>query len=100
MSLNLLSGFESNLHNNVKRKKAKYKDLIEDQRGHFSSVKFVNLSMSSLGVFDKECFTFLEMLDTIGMNKKQQHYCIMLMPLERRTIFFAVETKSGQTLNC
>jgi hypothetical protein len=22
------------------------------------------------------------------------------MPLERRTIFFAVETKSGQTLNC
>jgi hypothetical protein len=56
--------FESNLHN-VERKKAKYKDLIEDQSGHFSSVKFVNLSMSSLGVFDKECFTFLEILDTI-----------------------------------
>jgi hypothetical protein len=32
--------------------------------------------VSSLGVFDKECFTFLEMLDTIGMDKKQQHYCI------------------------
>ena len=75
----LTVGFESNLHNNVERKKAKYKDLIEDQRGHFSSVKFVNLSMSSLGVFDKECFTFLEMLDTIGMDKKQQHYCIKKM---------------------
>ena len=35
--------------------------------------------MSSLGVFDKECFTFLEMLDTIGMDKKQQHYCIKKM---------------------
>ncbi|CAB3990429.1 Hypothetical predicted protein, partial [Paramuricea clavata] len=46
--LELTVGFESNLHNNVKRKKAKYKDLIEDQRGHFNSVKFVNLSMSSL----------------------------------------------------
>ncbi|CAB3995735.1 proto-oncogene tyrosine- kinase receptor Ret-like, partial [Paramuricea clavata] len=44
----LTVGFESNLHNNVERKKAKYKDLIEDQRGHFNSVKFVNLSMSSL----------------------------------------------------
>ena len=77
--IELTVGFESNLHNNVERKKAKYKDLIEDQRGHFNSVKFVNLSMSSLGVFDKECFTFLEMLDTIGMNKKQQHYCIKKM---------------------
>jgi hypothetical protein len=34
--------FESNLHNNVECKKAKYKDLIEDQRGHFNSVKFVS----------------------------------------------------------
>jgi hypothetical protein len=71
--------FASNLHNNVERKKGKYKDLIEDQRGHFNSVKFVNLSVSSLGVLDKECFTFLEMLDTIGMDKKQQHYCIKKM---------------------
>jgi hypothetical protein len=25
---------------------------------------------------------------------------LRLMPLERRTIFFAVKTKTGQTLNC
>jgi hypothetical protein len=68
-------GFESNLHNNVERKKAKCKDLIEDQRGHFSSAKFIHLSKSSLGVFDKQCFTFLEMLVAVGMDRKQQHYC-------------------------
>ena len=61
----LTVGFETNLHNNVERKRAKYKDLMIEQSAHFPSVKFVNLSLSSLGVFDKECSTFLEMLDTI-----------------------------------
>ena len=34
---------------------ANYKDLIAKQSKHFKSVKFVNLSISSLGVFSKEC---------------------------------------------
>ena len=72
----LTVGFETNLHNNVERKKAKYLHLIEEQKEQFTSVKFVNLSISSLGVFDKECFAFVKMLDNLGFNKKQQHYCM------------------------
>ena len=42
-------------------------------------VKFVNLSLSSLGVFSDECSTFLDMMDDIGIDKKQQLYIIKKM---------------------
>ena len=38
--------------------------LIREQNKHFNKVKFVNLSISSLGVFAKECSSFLELLCT------------------------------------
>jgi hypothetical protein len=74
----LTVGFETNLHNNVERKKNKYKHLIKDleQNEDFVSVKFVNLSISSLGAFEKECSTFLKMLESIGLDKRYQQYCI------------------------
>ncbi len=45
--------------------KEKYKDLIIKLDENFVSVKFVNLSISSLGVFDKECDTFIEMMNDL-----------------------------------
>ena len=72
----LTVGFETNLHNNVERKKTKYKNLMKELNEHFPSVKFINLSISSLGVFDKECYTFLDMIQTIGLDKSHQQYCM------------------------
>ena len=54
----LTVGFETNLHNNVERKKAKYEDLIEEMKDNFVSVKFVNLPISCLGVFDRNAVHF------------------------------------------
>ena len=39
-------------------------------------MKFENLSMSSPGVFSDECSTFLDMMNDIGIGKKQQNYII------------------------
>ena len=36
-----------------------------EQKEHFNTVKFVNLSISSLGVFAKECSSFIEMLNDL-----------------------------------
>ena len=41
-------------------------------------MKFVNLSMSFLGVFSDECSTFLDMMNDIGIDKKQQHYMYII----------------------
>ena len=71
--------FESNLNNNAVRKKEKYLNLINEMSRNYRCVRFVNLSMTSLGVFSDECSTFLEMMDDIGIDKKQQRYIIKKM---------------------
>ena len=78
----LTVGFETNLRNNVQRKHAKYKDLIENLNKQFKTVKFINVSVSSRGVLDKECSTLFRMLDKLGLDKKDQQYCTKkMMPL-------------------
>ena len=75
----LTVGYESNLYNNVKRKQSKYSELIREQNEKFKSVKFVNLSISSLGVFANECSTFIEMLHDLGIEYNHEKYIIRRM---------------------
>ena len=74
--LELTVGFESNLNENVMRKKEKYVNFIKEMSRNYRCGKFVNLSMSSLGVFSDECSTFLDMMNDIGIDKKQRYYII------------------------
>ncbi len=67
--LELTVGYETNLRNNINRKHLKYKKLIMEQRNKFQCVKFINLSISALGVFDKESAAFLKMLEDIHVDK-------------------------------
>jgi hypothetical protein len=71
--------YETNLENNVKRKKAKYRELVKQLGENFNEVNFVNLSMSSLGIFAQECSTFLEMLGNVGLDKNYRTYCVRKM---------------------
>ena len=73
----LTVGYETNLHKNVERKREKY--LVKEQSKQFYSVKFINLSISSLGLFDKEYSNFIDMLNTLGMDRKHQQYYIRKM---------------------
>ena len=74
--LELTVGYETNLRNNIKRKQDKYKDVIKEQKKHFKSVEFINLSISALGVFDQESSTFLKMLNRLDINETRPKYCI------------------------
>ena len=96
----LIVGFESNLQKNVERKKSKYKELIREQNEHFNSVKFVNLSISSLGVFSKECSTFIEMLNDFGFQKQHQNYCIRRMTtIAIRTTYYIFCCRNKEWMN-
>ena len=48
-------------------------------RRNYKCVRFVNFSMSSLGVFSNECSTFFDMMNDIGIDKKQQRCVIKKM---------------------
>ena len=77
--LQLTVGLESKLNNNAVREKEKHLNFIKEMSRNYRCVKFVNLSMSSLGVFSDECSTFLDMMNDIGIDKKQQLYIIKKM---------------------
>ena len=74
--LELTVGYETNLRNNIERKQSKYAALIQDQMNHFKTVKFVNLSVSALGVFDQESSPFIEMLKKLNVDSNHQKYVI------------------------
>ena len=87
--LELSVGYESNLQTNADRKKERYKDLIAQQKKHYKSVKFVNLSISSSGIFSKECDAFLEMLNDLGLDDRHRKYCIRkIMSIAIRTTYY------------
>ena len=74
--LELTVGYETNLRNDINRKHTKYKELIEEQKKKFASVIFVNLSISALGVFDEESAAFINMLESMHLDKSHVKYII------------------------
>ena len=78
--LELTVGYETNLRNNIKRKQEKYKEVTKEQKKHFKSVEFISLSISALGVFDKEpASAFLKMLNRLDVGETQTKHCIKKM---------------------
>ena len=78
-------GYESNLRNNIERKQS-YAILIHEQIKRFKTVKFVDLSVSAIGVFSLESSAFIEMLKERNVDKTHQTYVI------RKTINVAIRS--------
>ena len=72
--LELTIEYESNLQNNATRKGQKYENLIKEQQKHYEKVKFVNLSISSLGVFSESSLGFIEMLKDLKFEKCTKYF--------------------------
>ena len=74
--LELTVGFETNLEVNAERKRAKYQSLMETLKSKYTDVKFVNLSISSLGIFGLSCSSFIEMCDALAVDMGHRRYLI------------------------
>ena len=72
--LELTVGFETNLKINSDRKLKKYLPLISDQENNFDKVKFVNVSISSLGVFGQSTNTLIDMLKDLKFDEQHIRY--------------------------
>ena len=72
--LELTIGFETNLNCNAVRKLEKYATLVSDLKRQFQLVSFVNLSISSLGIFGNSCSSFIDMCDSCWhISAKREH---------------------------
>ena len=93
--LELTVGFETNLEVNAGRKRAKYQSLLETLKSKYTDIKFVNLSISSLGIFGLSCSSFFEMCDALAVDMEHRRYLISKLyntpSFERLITSFAVE---------
>ena len=100
--LELTVGFESNLQVNANRKRQKYLDLIEEQKTNYNKVKFINLSLSTLGVFSRSAENFDEMLRSLKLDAQYSKYIkkkIVNMCIRTSYYIFCTRTRSGITQN-
>ena len=75
--LELTVGFESNITINSDRKLAKYRPLFNSLRTNYTSIKFVNLSMSALGIFGASSDSLLQMLQDLHFDANVQNNIVM-----------------------
>ena len=73
----LTVGCESNITINSDRKLAKQRLLFNSLRTNYTSIKFVNLSMSALGIFGASCDSLLQMLQDLHFDTNFQKNIVM-----------------------
>ena len=87
--LELTIGFETNLNSNAERKSIKYSQLVSDLSSQYTSITFVNLSMSSLGIFANSYPSFLDMCDSLFIDGDQRRFLISkLSTISIRTTYY------------
>ena len=74
--LELTVGYETNLANNITRRDKKYQDLIMTLRHQYNKVTFINLSISTLGVFPSLSTDFIKMLKELNIADHFQNYIL------------------------
>ena len=74
--LELSVGFETNLDNNTSREFTKYRHLLNDLTSKYRQVKFVNLSIGSLGICGQSCDSFIQMCSDVTIDKAHTNYII------------------------
>ena len=72
----LTVGFETNLQTNISRKNEKYRDLIRSLKEEYKDVRFINLPLSTLGVFSSLSSDFLSMLQDLNVDNNHRNYIL------------------------
>lgn len=60
----------------MKRKKPKYKGLVINLNSKYIKVKFVNIVISTFGVFDNSSMDFLEVVEDLEFDQKSKDYLV------------------------
>ena len=87
--IELTVGFESNSAKNANRKKLKYLELVNQLIDNYKQFKLVNLTMSSLGLFDKSSSCFIDMMKDLEITTDQTSFIIKrIMNIAIRSSYF------------
>ena len=68
--------FETNLNSNAESKHEKYHQLTRDLSSDFHNIKFINLSLSALGIFGKSCEPLIDMCKELEFDKQHTDFAV------------------------
>ena len=74
--IELTVGFETNIDKNASRKYEKYRSLKQELSSNYHEVKFINISISSLGIFGNSCDANIQMYNDLDFDKKHLKYIL------------------------
>ena len=77
--IELTVGFETNLNNNANCEELRYRSLRADLTKDFNKIKFVNLSVSCLGIFGNSSESFLQMCSETGIDNRHLKFIISML---------------------
>ena len=72
----LTVGFETNIDKNASREYEKYRSLKQELSSNYHVVKFINISISSLGIFGNSCDAYIQLYDDLDFDKKHLKYIL------------------------
>ena len=72
----LTVGFATNIDKNAIRKYEKYRNLIQELSTNYHKVKFINISISSLGIFRNSCDAYFQMYKGLDFEEKHLKYIL------------------------
>ena len=97
--LELTIGYETNLTSNIARKDRKCQDLIRTLKCQYHNFKFINLSVSTLGVLSSHSSDFITMLRELSIDDRHLTYIqkkTSTITIRSTYYIFAYEDKIGQ----
>ena len=63
-------GFETNIDKNASREYKKCRGIRQEQLSYYHEVKFINFTISSLGIFGNSCDAHIQMCNVLDFDKK------------------------------
>ena len=78
----------------------KYRPLLLDLQPRYREINFVNISMGALGILESSSESLLQMMKELGIDNSTQNVIIkkiMNIAVSARIMYFAAETRRGQT---
>ena len=92
--------FETNIDNNATRKYEKYRSLIQELSSSYHKVKFIDISISSLGIFVNSFDAYIQTYKDLNCEEMHHKYILKkLITIINRTTYYIFCMRNKQWTN-